>query len=478
MKDTAPKNVLRIRFADAPIAKQCETGDLLLHEQMYSQRKKSTDQLFKYIYSIDDSSQIKMNQRKIPKPRKSNGVGRPRIRKSYNSSSAPTVNKFSNKIPEFYNVEPPELESQLKKIYPLKKIITPKILQNLLVDHLGLPSFFALPFMVTLNPLILETRVLNIQYSEFQWFAIPKLEHATLPEKVFRIFLGNNKRDYLIKSDIIPYIASLVNSHPSISFLEQEPTYQSSFIRCIITRIFYELDPEMRGKIYFSKLSNSNFCDCLLAVDKADDVSDVSDFFSYEHFYVLMSKFWEIDVDEKNVLTIEQLSEYDNNRIPLILCKRLMYQLNPKYNPKAITFTEFILFMLAVEDKSSETALRIWFNVCDFDGDGLLSMCEIRQLYKMQKEKMKSNSMDVIKFRFVFSQLIDLFGPTFFKDGYVTISSLSRTKNWETFFNVLVDLKKFNEWNNNPRFDQLRRDKYKEMKTWDIFCEIEYSKLS
>lgn len=455
-----------------------QNDDLRSFKLINDKHKKSVDQLFQIIYS-NEPLQLKVVKRAIPKPRQSKVGTRQRIRKSFDISSGYSCEGFGFTIPEFYSKQPVEFESELQKLYPPDRKINLKMLSSILVEQLNLPSFFALPMMVSLNPLIFKTRVFEIPYSTFLNFAVPKLERATLPEKIFRIFLGNHQRDYLIQNDIVPYIASLIQTHPSLTFLEQEVSLQSSFIKCIVSRIFFELDPEMRGRIYFYRIVNSNFCDCLVAVDKAVDVSDISDFFSYEHFYVLMSKFWEIDSEERGTITMEQISKYDDNRIPIGLCRRLFKQLNPRHNSNALTFIDFVLFMLAVEDKSSETSFRLWFNVCDLDDDGLLSMSEIKQLYKIQKEKMKAGLLEPIKFKYIYSQIIDLFGNWFAKESYITISSLRNTGNWETFFNVLIDLKKFSEWDSqDPKREQVKKRKYRDMKTWDIFCEIEYARLT
>jgi alanyl-tRNA synthetase len=43
------------------------------------------------------------------------------------------------------------------------------------------------------------------------------------------------------------------------------------------------------------------------------------------------------------------------------------------YDKTGMPFADFIFFMLAEEDKTSEASLRYWFNVCDLDGDGVLT---------------------------------------------------------------------------------------------------------
>ena len=89
---------------------------------------------------------------------------------------------------------------------------------------------------------------------------------------------------------------------------------------------------------------------------------------------------------------------------------------------------------------------------------------------------MKKDGVDVVKFKYVFSQILDLFGKC---EGGFTIKRLRESGNWQTFFNVLVDFKKFSEWEFQDRiFDGLKKNKTTDVKAWDVFCEREYARLS
>lgn len=62
-------------------------------------------------------------------------------------------------------------------------------------------------------------------------------------------------------------------------------------------RIFFTLDSNDDGKISYRDLRNSNFYETLMEVDGEDDINKIRDYFSYEHFYVLYCRFWELDTD-------------------------------------------------------------------------------------------------------------------------------------------------------------------------------------
>ena len=60
-----------------------------------------------------------------------------------------------------------------------------------------------------------------------------------------------------------------------------------------------------------------------------------------------------------------------------------------------MTYPDFIFFMLSEEDKSSEAALRYWFDCCDLDGDGALSPEEMRFFYAHQIQRVTNLVRDI-----------------------------------------------------------------------------------
>ena len=62
-------------------------------------------------------------------------------------------------------------------------------------------------------------------------------------------------------------------------------------------RIFFTLDLNDDGKITFRDFKNSNLFTVLNQVASEDDINKIRLYFSYEHFYVLYCRFWELDSD-------------------------------------------------------------------------------------------------------------------------------------------------------------------------------------
>jgi len=52
-------------------------------------------------------------------------------------------------------------------------------------------------------------------------------------------------------------------------------------------------------------------------LEDEDDINQITDYFSYEHFYVIYCKFWELDRDHDLLVSKEDLSRHNDHGISL-----------------------------------------------------------------------------------------------------------------------------------------------------------------
>lgn len=100
-----------------------------------------------------------------------------------------------------------------------------------------------------------------------------------------------------------------------------------------MSRIFYNLDEtwSSSGRITLRSWQQSDISETLLALDNDADVNriTVGSYFSYEHFYVIYCKFWELDEDHDCVVHREEMLGYGNHALTRRIVDRI-FDFNPR----------------------------------------------------------------------------------------------------------------------------------------------------
>ena len=122
--------------------------------------------------------------------------------------------------------------------------------------------------------------------------------------------LAQTNPGYLVPADFKPFLKILLTTHPGLEFLQATPEFQERYSDTVIMRIFFMLSRRDDSTIAWKDFKNSSLFKTLLQLEKEDDINKVRDYFSYEHFYVLYCKFWELDTDHDFFITKEEFSRY------------------------------------------------------------------------------------------------------------------------------------------------------------------------
>ncbi len=99
----------------------------------------------------------------------------------------------------------------------------------------------------------------------------------------------------------------------------------------MILRIFYSVDINDDGRISFREFRKSNLRAVLFQVCEEEDINRIRDYFSYEHFYVLYIRFWELDVDHDFIISKEDFGKYEGHALSRKVVSRIFEQVPRKF---------------------------------------------------------------------------------------------------------------------------------------------------
>ena len=148
--------------------------------------------------------------------------------------------------------------------------------------------------------------------------------------RLFEIIARDGKQA-IIGEDFKPMFKHLLESHPGLEFLQQTPEFQERYADTVVMRIFYGLDTNDDGNITYRDFKKSDLFDVFQMVATEEDINKVRAYFSYEHFYVLYCRFWELDTDHDFLIDKEDFSRYEGHALSRKAVDRIFDQVPRKF---------------------------------------------------------------------------------------------------------------------------------------------------
>ncbi|CAG5114590.1 unnamed protein product, partial [Candidula unifasciata] len=280
--------------------------------------------------------------------------------------------------------------------------------------------------------------------------------------------------------DFEPLVQDVVESHPGLTFLQDAPEFHSRYVTTVISRVMFCVNRSWTGKITVPELRKSNFLQTLARLEEEDDINQIKDYFSYEHFYVIYCKFWELDKDHDLFIDKNDLSRHNDHALSSRLVDRIFsgaVTRGPEFHEGKMSYKEFVWFLLAEEDKRHPTSIEYWFRCMDLDGDGVISMYEMEYFHEEQMNKMETLGIERLPFEDTVCQMMDMVGPK--QEGKITLSDLKACKMTNIFFDTFFNLDKFLDHEQRDPFANARDPNSEPTETsdWNRYAEIEYDNL-
>ncbi|XP_077338945.1 serine/threonine-protein phosphatase 2A regulatory subunit B'' subunit beta-like isoform X2 [Lithobates pipiens] len=282
---------------------------------------------------------------------------------------------------------------------------------------------------------------------------------------------------YLEQEDFISFLQDVVNTHPHLTFLREASEFHSRYITTVVQRIFYNVNRSWSGRITCAELRKSNFLQHIALLEE-EDINQSIDYFSYEHFYVIYCKFWELDTDHDLYIDEQDLSKHNDHAISSRIIERIfsgaVTRGRKAQKEGKISYADFVWFLLSEEDKKTQTSIEYWFRCMDLDGDGVLSMYELEYFYEEQCQKMESMAIEPLSFEDCLCQMLDLVKPQC--EGKITLHDLKKCKQANLFLDTFLNLDKYLDHEQKEPFSTVENEG-QELTDWEKYAAEEYAIL-
>eukprot|EP00529_Nitzschia_sp_RCC80_P014463 CAMPEP_0113503534 /NCGR_PEP_ID=MMETSP0014_2-20120614/34210_1 /TAXON_ID=2857 /ORGANISM="Nitzschia sp." /LENGTH=751 /DNA_ID=CAMNT_0000398537 /DNA_START=13 /DNA_END=2265 /DNA_ORIENTATION=+ /assembly_acc=CAM_ASM_000159 len=326
-----------------------------------------------------------------------------------------------------------------------------------------------------------ENGVLNMEIIEWYWKL--EMEPYDPPERFFRL-IKQPTNACILRDDFLPFIKALLNDHPGLEFLSNHAEFQEKYAVTVITRIFYSVNKCHSGRITSRQVRRSDLVEAFNMVDDEEDINKVTRYFSYEHFYVLYCRFWELDHDRDYRITREDLLKYGDHSLSHMIVDRI-FDAAPrpfeeeKVDRDFLSYEDFIYFMLSEEDKSNDVSVRYWFNCVDVDGDSKLNNMEMRSFYAVQLHRMQCMGHEIVPFEDMLCQMMDMVKPK--NSDHLIVEDFLQPECAQVsgaLFDALFNLNKYLMFEQRDPFVERQKREDEFDSDWDRFACIDYNRLA
>lgn len=342
-------------------------------------------------------------------------------------------------------------------------------------DICKLPSFLSSTLFMKIDT---NCRGLVTRDAFIKYWVESKMITLDVATQIYKI-LKQPDCKYLTQADFRPALKELLATHPGLEFLQNTPEFQERYAETVIYRIFYYINRSGNGHLTLRELRRGNLIAAMQHADEEEDINKVLRYFSYEHFYVIYCKFWELDTDHDFLIDKENLIKYGNHALTYRIVDRIFSQVPRKFTSSIegkMGYEDFVYFMLAEEDKSSEPSLEYWFRCIDLDGNGVLTRNEMQFFYEEQLHRMECMGQEPVLFEDILCQIVDMISPE--REDYITIQDFRGCKLSGNIFNILFNLNKFMAFESRDPFLIRQEREDPTLTEWDRFAHREYIRLS
>uniref|UniRef100_A0A5S6R4C2 EF-hand domain-containing protein n=1 Tax=Trichuris muris TaxID=70415 RepID=A0A5S6R4C2_TRIMR len=341
-------------------------------------------------------------------------------------------------------------------------------------EAVGLPYYVRQPLFSICGGDACE--YVTFQSFEKFWRRITQTRHDEAA--LFVRILTKDTADYLLPMDFTAVVQDIINDHPGLLCLRQARAFYSTYLETVISRIYYNVSRNWSDRISVEELRRSNFLATLRRLGEVDDINQVRDYFSYEHFYVIYCTFWRLDFDHDLFISKSDLSVYNNFALSSRIIDRIFSKAvnaNLSEPDGKMAYPDFVWFILAEEDKEHPKSIEYWFRCMDLDGDGYLSIYELEYFYEEQAMRLEAIEICAPAFTDILCQMLDLVKPR--EKEKISLRDLKRCSHAAYFFDTFLNREKYLQLEESEP-NKVAEESHPELSSaWDRFAAREYQQF-
>ncbi|OHS92702.1 EF hand family protein [Tritrichomonas foetus] len=148
--------------------------------------------------------------------------------------------------------------------------------------------------------------------------------------------------------------------------------------------------------------------------------------------------FIDLDTIGLGYLNAKSIKKFDGYHFTNAFTKRV-FEIMPTFEQN-MDFALFLKLVYPLKDMRTSQATHFFFRVLDLDGDGVISRPDINYFYKAMVKESNIKNHDYDSF---LAKLLDIVGC---QTEFVSEDDLLDSDNQDLFFKLLIDIKTFNDW--------------------------------
>ncbi|WKY15395.1 hypothetical protein Q1695_000683 [Nippostrongylus brasiliensis] len=335
----------------------------------------------------------------------------------------------------------------------------------------NLPLYWKQPIFMSLTKG--EPRRATLMDFTAWWRAMTSVAHDEAARFIYTLSYGS--RSYLTRDDLYGMVMDIMHSHPGLYFCREAVDFHDKYCDVVIARIMWNLGCVWKGKITSDCLRKSDFLERIRQLQEDFDINRDVRYFSYEHFYVIYCKFWEVDTNHDQIVNKADMRNHKDGAITDLVLSRIFSRAVRATKKDTMDLTDFTNFLLAEEDKTHPTSLEYWFRVLDEDGDGLISMYEMERFHQPVIQKLTDEGIDSMSFKDVACQMFDMICPV--NGTSFQLSDLKKSPLSVRLLNALVNWRKFYTQEVTEGSERVLDETGRELSDWERFCSEEYETM-